>query len=280
VRSAPFALFLLVLACGGCDDAFEGQGTPPEEVAIVFGVLDVRATRQTVRLEAVRVDPERPSTPPLLTADLTDEGSGARTPGGIRVVPTGEGLPARLADFGLPIVPGRTYRLDVRDEQGRTGSARTVVPESHPLVVLPPRWDSLRFVQEVVVEGLGRAPASVTLRYHVVITLDASRVAGDTASVVLDVPIGEPVPGGWRVATDPKRDAPDLIFGLGSPARERVRLVAVTVEVTERSAEWAFASIRDGPNLQRLLGAFSSLGVSRHTFVPDPDVVRAAGLRP
>lgn len=278
-RAHP-CLILLVLALGGCDDAFEGQGAPPDEVAAVYGVLDVRAARQTVRLEAVRDTPDRPVTLPSLAADLLDEGSGERTSAVLRVVPTGNGQLARLAEFGLSIAPGRTYRLDVQDAQGRVGSARTVVPGAHRMVVLPPRRDSLRLIQEVVVEGLVRAPASVALRYHVIITLDANRVSGDTASVLLDVPIGDPVPGGWRIAADLRRDAADLIFRLGSPARERVRLVAVTAEVTERSVEWAFATDRDGPNLRRLLGAFSSLGASRTTFVPDPDVVRAGGLRP
>jgi hypothetical protein len=280
VCRAHLCLTFLVLAIGGCDDAFEGQGAPPDEVAAVYGVLDGRAARQTVRLEAVRDTPDRPATLPPLTADLLDEATGERTAAVLRVVPTGNGQLARLAEFGLTIAPGRTYRLDVHNAQGHTGSARTTVPEAHRMAVLPPRRDSLRLIQEVMVEGLVRAPASVALRYHVVITLDANRVSGDTASVLLDVPIGDPGPGGWRVAADLRRDAADLIFRLGSPTLERVRVVAITAEVTERSVEWAFATDRDGPNLHRLLGAFSSLGVSRTTFVPDPEVIRAGGLRP
>ncbi|HYE59497.1 MAG TPA: hypothetical protein VD948_13380, partial [Rhodothermales bacterium] len=208
------SLGLVALVAGGCDATFEGWGAPPEEVAAVFGVLDVRAARQTVRLEAVRTDPDRPLVPQPLEAELVDEGTGTRIPATMRLVTLDDGSQARLADFFTRIVPGRAYRLEVRDSQGRAGAARTVVPIDHAMRVQAPRRDSLKLTQGVVVEGLSRAPAGVLLRYHLVVTLGPDRNFGDTASVVVESDVGEPVSDGWRVAADPQRDAPELLFRL------------------------------------------------------------------
>ena len=278
IRSA--SLLVLALAAGACDTTFEGRGEMPEEVAAVYGVLDARASVQTVRLEAVRTEPERPPVPPTLQADLVREATGVRTPGAVRLVPLGDGSQARLAAFALGLMPGESYRLDVRDAAGHTGSARAVVPPVRAMQVQAPRRDSLRITQGVLVQGLEGAPAGVTLRYHLVITVAPSSNFGDTTSVVLQGDVGEPASGGWRVAADPQRDAPVLLARAGGPPIERVRLVRVTVEVTERSAEAAYAAARQGPHFVRLLGAFSALGASRVTFVPAAEVIRAAGLRP
>ncbi len=270
---------LCLLSLAACDASFEGRGAVPDEVAAVYGILSADAPEQLVRLEPVRTEPLRPLVPVRLTAVLDDETTGARTPATFRRATLQDGTQADVAVFGLAAASGHTYRLTVQDSLGRTGQARTVVPPARPLVVEAPRRDSLRVRQGVIVDGLGQAPASVTLLYHVVITRVAGGVAGDSARVTVQAPIGEPASGGWRVDADPQRDALELLGVLGVTVT-RVRLTRVTVVVGERSAEWAYVPDRAGPHLTHLLGAFASLGSSRRSFVPAEEVVRAAGFRP
>ncbi len=125
----PAFLLALALLTGACDDAFTPRADDGRAFA-VFGTLDGRTDRQTLRVQDLASNVFETPDPLAATVTSTELTSGRVTAWRDSVVTLAGGVRAHLFVADLPVAAGEVHRVEVvRDDGARsTATVRLPVP--------------------------------------------------------------------------------------------------------------------------------------------------------
>lgn len=245
-----------VLLFAGCDDTFVDPFDNDGKIYSVFGFLDSFAFQQRVRVIEIKRYPERIRTPTDVQATIdarvhsTDLTTGQIIHWRHSLERLDDGMYAHIFSADFQPREGRTYRLTVTRNDGRTATAETRVPylsRSTPVDFDPAsirRFSTPNNVP-VRIEGIPSV-GQIVVRYRVSAT--------DTVDIQLEkrLPIdisygrsgGPDGSGGWKFYLDIPRDGRIIADSIAHLQAERklgpanVHVYAMTIQLQMMDDKW------------------------------------------
>ena len=266
--------FLGSMILFGCDNTIEPIHESGSEAFAIHGYLDMRNSRQVVRIEALRPNV---LSPPVSLEDVQvssiESESGTFHIWNDSTVALTSGEPGTVYAANFRPELGKTYRLIV-SRNGAIGSeAVAKLPAKPPIIVNPPVGDSLNIKQRIVLQGMTEKPNQISLRYVVV-------PADDTGERTIRIGYGQPgtaTSEGWEFEVDLVTDRIIILNQLGLNATAKnVELRGVSLEMTVFSDEWK--EPQKEANLDNAHGFFGSVGVFEHAWFIDSGLLKTLGF--
>jgi len=235
----PFVIIMpAAVLFTGCDsteiDPFQNDG----RYFSVYGFLNDVDNRQAVRVVPVRRSPERIGAPHDPHADIdarvttTDTLTGQVVHWNHVLTQLSDGTYGHVFRANINILAGRTYRLDVVREDGRSASAMTTVPavlSTRALPAEPVALSDTTIFQDIFLPGI-HSPWNVRVVYYF----------PDRAPMRIDYGRpGEAVEGeGWSFRVDFHRDVALMLEAFQTATVSEIEWDAMGVELLALDRNW------------------------------------------
>jgi hypothetical protein len=268
-------LLVVGLFLAGCDNTIEPLSDEGDSMFAINGYLDMRASLQQIRIEALRptILSEVPSLEGVEVYTL-DHSTGSLVEWrDSTVIISGE---AQHGLFVANFVPrlGHFYQfmIDRNDERVADGSVQ--MPSAPEVFVSEAVGDSVYFRQNMVLSGIHAKPLQVFVRYVV-------STEGMEGTPTIRVAYGEPgrqTSDGWTLDIDLAGDRAVILHRLDRVGQEREVIIhGVSIEMAVLSEEWN--SPDSEANLINAHGFLGAVGVFEHSWRLSPDTIGLLGMQ-
>ena len=277
-RPHSYGLVIAILALGLSVTACENSVDPIHETGFeafaIHGYLDMRTSRQEVRIESLR--------PTVLAEPISMDGVQVSTiesetglfhiwSDSTVVLDTGEPATVYAADFTPEL--GKTYRLIVSRNGENGAEAVAKVPSKPNVFTHTPVGNTLTMKQHIVLQGMKDPPDRVHISYVVLPSDDSGE---QTVRIAYGQP-GAATAEGWEFDVDLARDRNIILnqLSLNIPTHT-VTIRNVSFEMTVYSEEWK--EPQKEANLDHAHGFFGSVGVVKHPWIIDTTSLNTLGF--
>ena len=262
-------LVLAVVFLPGCDNTIEPLLEDDSINFAVYGYLDMRESRQIVRVEALRETILQGSgLPEGIEVSTIDESDQTFQFWRDSLITLDDGTlgAAFVADFTPEL--GHTYSLLITRNGVTESRATTSLPIEVPVSTTPPAGNGFNYVQRLVLSGLTDQPENVYMDYLVSPPFDGPP---ETVSVAYGNP-GFETQNGWELDINLAVDKAIIQNHFGIDDDDgNIILHRASMRSTLLSEEWRFPAAE--ANLESAHGFFGSVGVLDYRLVLDPTTI-------
>jgi hypothetical protein len=266
---------LLLWTCSACENTVEPFTESDRVPFALFGVLNVNADTQFVRVSPVRksLDKVTAAARPE-SVRSTSLASGLSTVWQDSVISLEDRSPGLVYFASFAPEPGASYVLELASKDGEPTRAFTQVPDGSRFSLLTPTADTLGFLRQRTIWPGVRSVRETTVAYRVR-ALPSRR---ETTLAFQYGEFGRGISGDWSVEVHLERDRRRISQSLAITYGDTLAtLLDITMTLEILSPEWR---ADDGSNIENGRGFFASFGRFSQSWMLDDSTAIEIGFVP